>query len=439
MSDFSSNNTPQISRRFGQRFDNAHFGVFQYITSSGLQFPLLDLPSSIPTASWSMLDGSKTTMTEASKLLTQCYKECQLIYFNLKFFQFVVSEPSFRTMFANDIDLDLLANLYLSLSGIAPSLNDVIWLRKETIRKTLAYYLGEGYFISSLYGIKTAILGDARKTVEAEFAQKLTALPPFRHNKTEFKVSREQAERDIKIVSRDMEMEIDKFFAAKVSSHVFSIIYTSTGVVAAKLTAELLRQINPALTQARAEELAPYLSQAIEKSKVTTMIGKAMFLAQVLHEVGTRPGLDENGGDTTKPYNGERYPYFFYMYDKDSPNPDRQRVAKILGNTQAGDGEKFHGRGYLQLTGRDKYTRAGKSLGYNFLDDPDLAANPSIAVETTAWYWLGGNGKNCNDFTTKDTLENLTQITRIINGGTNGLEDRTRLYQNAKKALGIKQ
>ena len=80
--------------------------------------------------------------------------------------------------------------------------------------------------------MKTAMLRDARKTVAAEFVQKLTALPPFRHNKTEFKVSREQAERDIKIVTQEMETQIDNFFAAKVNAHIFSMTYRSTGVVA---------------------------------------------------------------------------------------------------------------------------------------------------------------------------------------------------------------
>ncbi len=125
------------------------------------------------------------------------------------------------------------------------------------------------------------------------------------------------------------------------------------------------------------------------------------------------------------------------MYDKESPNPDKQRVAKILGNTEAGDGEKFHGRGYIQLTGRDKYKRAGAALGYDLLSNPDLAANPDVAVKTTAWYWLGGNGRNCNDYTKKDSDANFVEITKIINGGTNGLDDRRRLYKNAKQALGV--
>ena len=246
MNSFSPFQTaPQISRLFGQRFDNAHFGVFRYITSSGSQFPLLDLPSSIPTSDWSLFahDGkAKIEMPEASKLLTQCYKECQLIHFNLNFLQFIVAEPSFHTSLNSRIDLDLLVNLYLTLSSgaVISSGGDVISFGKETIRKTLAYYLGEEYFLQSLFWIKIGMLRDARKTVEAEFVQKLTALPPFRHNKTEFKVSREQAERDIKIVTQEMEAQIDNFFAAKVNAHIFSMTYRSTGVVVAESEAEKL-------------------------------------------------------------------------------------------------------------------------------------------------------------------------------------------------------
>lgn len=113
------------------------------------------------------------------------------------------------------------------------------------------------------------------------------------------------------------------------------------------VTADLLLKINPNLSQARAKKLAPYLNRAIAEAKIKNLIGEAMFLAQLLHEVGLRQGLHENKGAPVF-YKGKSYDYFFYMYDKDSPNLDKRKVAKILGNTEAGDGIKFHGRGYIQ-------------------------------------------------------------------------------------------
>jgi predicted chitinase len=64
------------------------------------------------------------------------------------------------------------------------------------------------------------------------------------------------------------------------------------------------------------------------------------------------------------------------MYDKDGKRP---KVAKDLGNTQKGDGVRFHGRGYVQLTGRSNYGKAGKLVGSDLLKDPNFALDPAIA------------------------------------------------------------
>lgn len=78
--------------------------------------------------------------------------------------------------------------------------------------------------------MKTKNLLDARKSVEAEFVEKLIALPPFRHNKKDFKVSREKAEHDIKFVNIKMEAEMDEYFASKVKSQVFVVAYSITDI-----------------------------------------------------------------------------------------------------------------------------------------------------------------------------------------------------------------
>ena len=89
----------------------------------------------------------------------------------------------------------------------------------------------------------------------------------------------------------------------------------------------------------------------------------AYALATTYHETAfTMQPIHEKGGPK----------YFFYMYDKDSGRP---KVAKDLGNTQKGDGILFHGRGYVQLTGRSNYGKAGKLVG------SDLLGN------TPTWRW----------------------------------------------------
>lgn len=68
--------------------------------------------------------------------------------------------------------------------------------------------------------------------------------------------------------------------------------------------------------------------------------------------------------------------YFFSMYDKDGSRP---RVVARLGNTQRGDGVKFHGRGYVQLTGRSNYTKASRLVGADLVGNPNLALDLDIA------------------------------------------------------------
>jgi predicted chitinase len=180
--------------------------------------------------------------------------------------------------------------------------------------------------------------------------------------------------------------------------------------------------------------LAPFLNQAVADAKISTKTGEAMFLAQMLHEMGTKSDLNEDGGK--KAYQGKTYDYFFYMYDKDSPDPVRQAKAKELGNTQAGDGEKFHGRGYVQLTGRGNYEAAGKYLNLDLVNNPELANEPKNAVRIAAWFWRFGNG-DLNNFSKEDSETNFQTVTKRINGGLTNYADRVRLYQNAKKELGL--
>jgi putative chitinase len=89
-----------------------------------------------------------------------------------------------------------------------------------------------------------------------------------------------------------------------------------------------------------------------------------------------------------------------------------------LGNTQAGDGRRFKGRGLIQLTGRDNYARAKRETGLPLIERPELAAEPENAVLCACLYW------RWRDLNALADLSQSTRITRRINGGTNGLADR---------------
>lgn len=134
------------------------------------------------------------------------------------------------------------------------------------------------------------------------------------------------------------------------------------------------------------------------------MAWAAYALATAHHETAKWQHMRELGGAD----------YFKRMYDKDGSRP---HVAKTLGNVVAGDGVKFAGRGYAQLTGRANYTKAGKAIGLDLLKEPDLAADPDTAARILIW------GMQTGAYTGKKNADYLSQsppdyagARRIING-----------------------
>ena len=120
---------------------------------------------------------------------------------------------------------------------------------------------------------------------------------------------------------------------------------------------------------------------------------------------------------------------YFNKYDP-KHNP---KLATKLGNKYKGDGAHFRGRGFIQLTGRENYTQASRDI---FGDDrlvkkPDLAAQPDIAARIAVWYWTDRVKPLVKDFS--DT----TRVTKIINGGLNGLEDRENNFRDYMASLGL--
>lgn len=159
--------------------------------------------------------------------------------------------------------------------------------------------------------------------------------------------------------------------------------------------------------QDRAEELA--LSAAVHFPAYGIMGSKlnlAHFLSQLIHESGSFKYMEEIASGAA--YEGR----------------------SDLGNTQAGDGKLFKGRGPIQLTGRANYRRYGQLLGIDFERHPEIVALPSIGLLVACEFWKqnGLNGKAGND--------DLMGITRAINGGTNGLDDRKAQLAKMKALIG---
>ena len=140
----------------------------------------------------------------------------------------------------------------------------------------------------------------------------------------------------------------------------------------------------------------------------------AQFLAQCAHETANFKRMSEIGTPT----------YFVKKYE----NP---RAKKILGNKQAGDGPRFKGRGYIQLTGRDNYTRAGQALNIPLAQYPDLAARPDVAAKVAVWYWKNRVATKVNDFT------NTQATSHAINPRGRHADRRQVKFNQYRQSAGI--
>jgi predicted chitinase len=175
-----------------------------------------------------------------------------------------------------------------------------------------------------------------------------------------------------------------------------------------------LRQIMPRIPQDKFEIYLLILNKVMEDFQINTPLRAAAFLAQLAHESGQLRFMEEIWGPTAAQ---KRY----------EPPSD---LATRLGNTEPGDGKRFKGRGPIQITGRANYKRYGDLLGVDLIRNPDLAATPSIAFQIAATYWTTNRLNELAD------AGDFTTITRRINGGLNGLQDRLKFYDIAKNVLG---
>ena len=105
--------------------------------------------------------------------------------------------------------------------------------------------------------------------------------------------------------------------------------------------------------------------------------------------------------------------------------------CKGLGNCQVGDGVKYKGRGAIQITGRSNYQKASDFIGTNFIDSPDLLVLPSYGFKASVWFWVSNE---LNQYCTGNQNDFFI-LTRKINGGLNGIEDRLNKWTRAKNVL----
>ena len=113
---------------------------------------------------------------------------------------------------------------------------------------------------------------------------------------------------------------------------------------------------------------------------------------------------------------------------KEFSNGSQYEGRADLGNVKPGDGPRYKGRGFIQITGRANYTQASKDLGIDLVNHPELAEKPDVAAKVSLWYWKTRVQPKISNFT------NTKQVTKKVNGGLNGLQQRTNLTKSFQVA-----
>lgn len=162
-----------------------------------------------------------------------------------------------------------------------------------------------------------------------------------------------------------------------------------------------------ATTYTTAEPYVRWLNEYCARYEINTPLRLAAFLAQIGHESGR------------------------LRYAEEIAKGDAYEGRKDLGNVCKGDGKKFKGRGLIQITGRYNYTKISNDLGIDFVSQPMLLSLPKYAVWSACWYW---DKRGLNALADEGKFRD---ITRAINGGYNGLEDREKLYARCKRMLNV--
>ena len=172
------------------------------------------------------------------------------------------------------------------------------------------------------------------------------------------------------------------------------------------ITGAQLQSIMP-FAKARIPAFIEPLNAAMHEFHINSPIRQAAFIAQIAHESGELRYVEEIASGIA------------YEYRKD------------LGNTQPGDGMKYKGRGLIQITGRNNYLECGKALGVDLVTQPELLETNDLACRSAAWFWAS---HGLNDLADKGDFE---RITKRINGGLNGYQERLAYHARAKMALGV--
>ncbi len=193
---------------------------------------------------------------------------------------------------------------------------------------------------------------------------------------------------------------------------------------------------------------AAALNEAMREFGIESTLQVAHWLAQLGHESAEFTRLVESLTYTSAERIRDVWPSRFWLPSAKEPTcPHGKRDARgfvrapILlasyvyagrngnGGENSGDGWRYRGRGPIQITGRSNYARAGQALGLPLVETPEIVVDPDVGARVAAWYWSDRGIGPLAD------ADDLSAVTKRINGGTHGLNDRRRYLQTAMRVL----
>ena len=202
------------------------------------------------------------------------------------------------------------------------------------------------------------------------------------------------------------------------------------------LTLEQLKKICPQTKESVLTGFVEPLNTVCAKYEINTKERLAGFIAQVAHESGNFNFVKENLNYKAESLTKVFPKYFHTLEEAKDYEHNQEKIANKIyasrmgnGDTASGDGYKFRGRGLIQLTGKDNYTKLAHALGKSLDETVAYLETTAGAVESAAWFWKTHGLNEIAD------AGDIVTMTKRINGGTIGLDDRKAHYNTALSVL----
>ena len=193
-----------------------------------------------------------------------------------------------------------------------------------------------------------------------------------------------------------------------------------------QITLQQLKYIMPNVP----EKYLPFLNKWMEHYGITTVERVRHFLAQIAHESAELTKVIENLNYSESGLL-KIFPKYFNPITAKQHAKKPQEIANIvyanrMGNSEPNDGWKYRGRGAIMITGKNNYALISKDWNEDLVNFPEKLEDPSNVIRSACWFWWKNGLNKKND---------IKQITKVINGGYNGLADRLKYYTRACKVI----